>query len=59
MAPSVDAGKKRKRHTDGSSKPSKRVAIDDSKEIKLRVQDSDEWAPVIGQQHHLFPLYML
>jgi DNA-directed RNA polymerase I subunit RPA49 len=48
MADTIDKGKKRKRRTDGSSKPSKKVAIEEDRKIKVSLQDGDKWAPVIG-----------
>jgi hypothetical protein len=48
MAEHIEKAKKRKRNTDGSLNPSKRVAIEEDKEVKISVQDADQWAPVIG-----------
>jgi DNA-directed RNA polymerase I subunit RPA49 len=48
MADRSEKKKKRKREKDGSSKPSKRVAIEGDKQIKISLLESDEWAPVIG-----------
>lgn len=42
--------KKRKRNTDGSSKPSKRIAIEEDKQIRVSVSDAGSWAPVIGMR---------
>jgi hypothetical protein len=53
MADSVDKGKKRKKHTDGSSRPSKKVAIEGDRKIKISLQAEDQWAPIIGMQDHL------
>jgi DNA-directed RNA polymerase I subunit RPA49 len=48
MAEKVNKGKKRKRHTDGSSKPSKKVAIEQDQNIKVAFHEPEKWAPVIG-----------
>jgi hypothetical protein len=56
MADTADKGKKRKRHTDGSSKPSKKVAIEEDRKIKISLQDGDEWAPIIGMQEEFMAL---
>jgi len=48
MADKAEKSKKRKRQTDGSSKPSKKVAIEKDESIKITLHDADEWAPVIG-----------
>jgi DNA-directed RNA polymerase I subunit RPA49 len=48
MADRSEKEKKRKRAKDGSSRPSKRVAIEGNKQIKISLLESDEWAPVIG-----------
>lgn len=48
MSDKVEKVKKRKRNTDGASKPSKRVAIEDDKQIRVSVSDAGSWAPVIG-----------
>jgi DNA-directed RNA polymerase I subunit RPA49 len=48
MADKVERAKKRKRDTDDSSKPSKRVAVDDAKQINISLFESGKWAPVIG-----------
>ena len=50
MSDSAEKIKKRKRNTDGSLKPSKRVAIEDDKQIRISVSDTGSWAPVIGTQ---------
>jgi DNA-directed RNA polymerase I subunit RPA49 len=50
MADTVDKGKKRKGHTDGSSNPSKKVAIEENRKIKISLQDGDKWAPIIGMR---------
>ena len=42
--------KKRKKHTDGSSRPAKKVAIEEDRKIKISLQKEDEWAPIIGMQ---------
>jgi DNA-directed RNA polymerase I subunit RPA49 len=57
MADTVDKGKKRKKHTDGSSQPSKKVAIEEDRNIKISLQNGDEWAPIIGMQHQRRGLY--
>jgi hypothetical protein len=48
MADRSEKEKKRKREKDGSSRLSKRVAIERDKQIKISLLKSDEWAPVIG-----------
>ena len=48
MADKVEKAKKRKRPADGSSKPSKRVAIDNDKQVHVTLQQADKWAPIIG-----------
>ncbi|KAL2068107.1 hypothetical protein VTL71DRAFT_16205 [Oculimacula yallundae] len=48
MSDNVEKVKKRKRNADGSSKPSKRVAIEDDQQIKVSVSDAGTWAPVIA-----------
>ena len=50
MGDKIDSGKKRKRNTDGSTKPSKRVAIEDDKQVKFSHHDAGEWAPIIGMR---------
>jgi DNA-directed RNA polymerase I subunit RPA49 len=49
MADKIEKVKKRKRNTDGTSKPSKRVAIEGDKQISVSLQTGDKWAPVIGK----------
>lgn len=49
MADKVDKSTKRKRHGQGSSKPSKKVAIEEDRIIKISQQDPDKWAPIIGK----------
>jgi DNA-directed RNA polymerase I subunit RPA49 len=56
MADRSEKKKKRKREKDGSSKPSKRVAIEGDKQIKISLLESDEWAPVIGMLKQGFQL---
>lgn len=54
MSAEVEQDKKRKRHMDGSSKPSKRVAIEEEdKQIQVSVSEVGKWAPVIGLYPHL------
>jgi hypothetical protein len=48
MAERIHKEKKRKREKDGSSNPSKRVAIEEDKQIKISLVESGKWAPVIG-----------
>jgi DNA-directed RNA polymerase I subunit RPA49 len=48
MADKVEKSKKRTRHTEDSSKPSKRVAIDGDKQINLSVHETGKWAPIIA-----------
>jgi len=48
MADKAEKGKKRKREIDGSSKPSKKIAVEGNKNIKISFQDAGKWAPVIG-----------
>ncbi|RFU26890.1 hypothetical protein B7463_g9438, partial [Scytalidium lignicola] len=40
--------KKRKRHTDGSSKPSKKVAVENDRTIKIKLHNTESLAPVIA-----------
>jgi len=49
MAEKTEKVKKRKRVTDGSSKPSKKMAIERSTQIKFSHQEVDAWAPIIGK----------
>ena len=53
MADKVDKGKKRKRHTDVNPSPSKKVAIDDDRKVKISLLDPDKWAPVVGKRMSL------
>jgi len=53
MTDKGENAKKRKRSHDGSSKPSKRVAIEGDKQVKLTLHEADKWAPVIGTQLYL------
>jgi hypothetical protein len=48
MADKIEMVKKRKRNPDGSAKPSKRVAIEEDKQVKITLHGADKWAPVIG-----------
>lgn len=49
MADRIDKEKKRKRHPqDGSSKPSKRVAIESNDNVKISLHAAGKWAPVIA-----------
>jgi hypothetical protein len=48
MADRTEKGKKRKRRQEGSSKPSKRVAIEGDKQVEISLHEADEWGPVIG-----------
>lgn len=48
MADQIEKSKKRKKNADGSSRPSKKVAIEDDRNVKISLKDGDEWAPVIG-----------
>lgn len=48
MEDRVEKVKKRKRNTDGSLKPNKRVAIDDGNEVNVSIYDAGKWAPVIA-----------
>ncbi|KUJ19884.1 RNA polymerase I associated factor, A49-like protein [Mollisia scopiformis] len=48
MADKVEKVKKRKRHIDDSSKPSKRVAIDEDKQISVSLLETGKWAPVLA-----------
>jgi hypothetical protein len=47
MADKTDKGTKRKRSAKESSKPSKKAAIEDGN-VKISLQDSGQWAPIIG-----------
>lgn len=59
MADRTEKEKKRKREKDGSSKPSKRVAIVGEKNIKISLLESDKWAPVIGMFRKNTPILKL
>jgi hypothetical protein len=48
MVEKMEKVKKRKRHTDDPSNPSKRVAIETGKQIKLAFHEAEKWAPIIG-----------
>lgn len=48
MVDKIEKSKKRKKNADGSSRPSKRVAIEDERNVQISLKDGDEWAPVIG-----------
>lgn len=48
MADKIEKSKKRKKNADGSSRPSKKVAIEDDRNVKISLKDGDEWSPVIG-----------
>ncbi len=48
MAQKMEKVKKRKRHTDGPSNPSKRIAIESGKQIKVAFHEAEKWAPIIG-----------
>lgn len=48
MVDTVDKGKKRKKNSDGSSRPSKKVTIEGDRKVKISVQNGDQWAPIIG-----------
>ncbi|KAF8865909.1 RNA polymerase I associated factor, A49-like protein [Acephala macrosclerotiorum] len=48
MADKVEKAQKRKRDTEDSSRPSKRVAIDGDKQIKLSLHETGKWAPIIA-----------
>jgi DNA-directed RNA polymerase I subunit RPA49 len=50
MADTVDKSNKRKKNTDGSSRPSKKVAIKEDRKIKISLRGGDHWAPIIGMQ---------
>jgi DNA-directed RNA polymerase I subunit RPA49 len=45
--------KKRKSEEDGSSRPSKRVAIEEDQQIHVSLLESDGWAPVVGMHSTL------
>ncbi|KAH8683358.1 RNA polymerase I associated factor, A49-like protein [Tricladium varicosporioides] len=48
MSEKVGKEKKRKRPVEGSSKPSKRVAIEGDKKVKFSMLEPDKWAPVVA-----------
>jgi DNA-directed RNA polymerase I subunit RPA49 len=48
MAEKVDKGVKRKRNTQGFSKPSKKVAIEDERKVEISLQEAEKWSPIIG-----------
>ncbi|KAG9245310.1 RNA polymerase I associated factor, A49-like protein [Calycina marina] len=48
MAEKIDKGKKRKRASNDFSKPSKKLALDPSKPIKISFPETDKWAPIIA-----------
>lgn len=47
MADETEKGTKRKRTDKGSSKPSKKAAIEDQN-VTISVESSGEWAPIVG-----------
>jgi len=48
MAEKIDKAKKRKRKSEDSSKPSKKVAIERTRSIQISMPETDKWAPIIG-----------
>ncbi|KAK2628475.1 hypothetical protein QTJ16_001578 [Diplocarpon rosae] len=48
MSDKIEKAKKRKRITDGSSKPRKRVAIEEDKQLQVSVLEAGKWAPIIA-----------
>ncbi|CAL3965737.1 unnamed protein product [Diplocarpon coronariae] len=48
MSEKVEKIKKRKRITDGSSKPRKRVVIGEDKQVQVSVLEAEKWAPIIA-----------
>ncbi|EKD14884.1 uncharacterized protein L3040_003899 [Drepanopeziza brunnea f. sp. 'multigermtubi'] len=48
MSEKVEKVKKRKRTTEGSSKPIKRVAIEKVKQVQVTVSEVGKWAPIIA-----------
>ncbi|KAM3068108.1 DNA-directed RNA polymerase I subunit rpa49 [Clarireedia jacksonii] len=48
MGEKMDNDKKRKRDADASSRSSKKVAIEEDRDIKISLQESDAWTPVIA-----------
>lgn len=48
MADKIDKGVKRKRHESKTFKPSKKVAIEDDRKIKISFQEAEKWAPIVG-----------
>ncbi|QSZ30592.1 hypothetical protein DSL72_000149 [Monilinia vaccinii-corymbosi] len=48
MVDNIEKSKKRKKNADGSSRPSKKVAIEDGSNVKISLKVGDEWAPVIA-----------
>jgi len=57
MAEKIDKAKKRKRQAEDTSKPSKKVALDRAKNIKISLPETDKWAPVIGMASSALPLW--
>ncbi|CAG8962278.1 hypothetical protein HYFRA_00005333 [Hymenoscyphus fraxineus] len=53
MTDKTEKAKKRKRQVDGSSKPSKRVAIEGDKQVKISFQETEKWAPVVASSRGL------
>ncbi|KAJ8064570.1 hypothetical protein OCU04_006899 [Sclerotinia nivalis] len=48
MADNTEKSKKRKKNADGSSRPTKKVAIEGDRNVKISLNDCDEWAPVVA-----------
>ena len=48
MADKIDKGVKRKRHESKTFRPSKKVAIEDDRKIKISFQEAEKWAPIVG-----------
>ncbi|KAG9232458.1 RNA polymerase I associated factor, A49-like protein [Amylocarpus encephaloides] len=53
MAENGEKANKRKRNTDGSSNPHKRVAIEGDPKIKISVHPTEKWAPVVASSRGL------
>ena len=51
MTDAVNKSKKRKKNVDASTRPSKKVVIEDDRKIKISLLNGDQWAPIIGMQH--------
>ena len=44
----MEQGKKRKRYTDVSSKTSKKVVVEEERDVTVSLQETNEWLPFVG-----------